>query len=435
MELYENLDFDKAIINSEEKFYPNNWKLKKIKDLTKVTSGGTPSTKERSFWDKQEIKWLSSGEVKNEKITETAKYISSLGLQKSSAKLLPKKSVLIALAGQGKTRGQVGITEVELSTNQSVGAIIPSNSFNSYFLFFNLLNRYSELRVLSGGENGRGGLNLKKINDLDVFLPPLEEQNNIAYLLSSQEKVIEKTKELIKNIDKRNQFMIDELLSGRLRLKEDNNGQVIFYKNEEWKSVVVNGEDFEIPKYWNVEKIDKNIKFSLGSTPLKKGSNYNGELPWITISDLKSKYINTYTAKILKQKNTKELPKGTLLGSFKMSVGRFGFTSENCATNEAIIAIKENECNHNLKYLYYSLPKLFLKNAKKNAQGLLLLNTKSIKVLDMVIPKINEQILISNTLELIENEKEKYEKILNEEVIKFNILLEELMSGRLRIKN
>jgi type I restriction enzyme S subunit len=98
---------------------------------------------------------------------------------------------LIGLAGQGKTRGTVAMNMIELCINQSIAAIFPSEkNFYSDFLYHHLDNRYDELRSLSAGGEGRGGLNLQIIKSLDIPLPELKEQQKIADCLSSLDELI-----------------------------------------------------------------------------------------------------------------------------------------------------------------------------------------------------------------------------------------------------
>lgn len=402
-----------------------------VGSFSKVSSGGTPNTKISSYWDKNDVLWLSSGEVENFNIRGTKKSISNEGLKKSSAKLLPKNCVLIALAGQGKTRGKVGINRVELSTNQSVAAIKTEEKVNHEYLFFNLKNRYKELREISGGDNGRGGLTLEMIKSINVLVLPIIEQNNIAEILSTQESIIEDIKSLIEKNEKRLKYLSSELLSGRIRVKEEN-GETIFYKNpeENWKNVEMNGEYVEIPSDWESKKFKNEIKFTLGNTPKKIGDNYAGDLPWVTISNLCSKFVNEYTALIKRNKTIKIVPQGSLLGSFKMSIGKFGFAENDLATNEAIISISPNGTANDLNYLFYILPKTFIKNATPNGQGVPLLNTKSINNIELILPSLVMQKQISGVLVELDNYIEDLNKLLAQEEKRFQWLLDNLMSGK-----
>jgi restriction endonuclease S subunit len=155
-----------------------------------IITGGTPSTSERNFWG-GEIRWMNSGELNDKKVYEVKGRITLDGLKNSSTKLIPPRCVLIGLAGQGKTRGTVAINLVDLCINQSIAAIFPKNStFFSEFLYHELDRRYDELRRLSSGGEGRGGLNLQIIKSLNMALPSLPEQQRIADCLSSLDALI-----------------------------------------------------------------------------------------------------------------------------------------------------------------------------------------------------------------------------------------------------
>ncbi|MCG3207153.1 MAG: hypothetical protein FOGNACKC_00753 [Anaerolineae bacterium] len=134
---------------------------------------------------------MNSGELNHKKVYEVQGRITEEGLQNSSTKLIPKYCVLIGLAGQGRTRGTVAMNMVELCTNQSIAAIFPNEKiFDCNFLYHNLDHRYDELRRLSTGSEGRGGLNLQIIKSLKINLPTLPEQRKIAECLTSLDDLI-----------------------------------------------------------------------------------------------------------------------------------------------------------------------------------------------------------------------------------------------------
>lgn len=167
-----------------------DWEEKKIGDLTDVTAGGTPSTDKAEYWGGH-IPWMNSGDLNQKQVTQVAGRISEKGLKNSSTKLIPKHSILIGLAGQGKTRGTVATNLLEVCINQSIGAILPNDSkFYADYLYHNLDGRYSELRNLSAGDGGRGGLNLSILKNLSLPIPSLTEQQKIADCLSSLDEVI-----------------------------------------------------------------------------------------------------------------------------------------------------------------------------------------------------------------------------------------------------
>jgi len=166
------------------------WEVKQIGDFTDCTAGGTPNTLVPAYWG-GEIRWMSSGELHRKFVTEVKGRITQEGLKNSSTELIPPKCVLVGLAGQGKTRGTVAINLIEICTNQSIAAIYPNSEFVPEYLYYVLDSRYNELRILSAGDGGRGGLNLTLIRSIPIPLPPLPEQQKVAECLFSLDEVID----------------------------------------------------------------------------------------------------------------------------------------------------------------------------------------------------------------------------------------------------
>ena len=193
------------------------WELKRISEFTDCAAGGTPSTLVPGYWG-GDIPWMSSGELNNKVIYDVDGRITETGLSVSSAKVFPRRCVLVGLAGQGKTRGTVAINQVEVSTNQSIAAIYPNDSFVAEYLYHNLDFRYDELRELSAGDGGRGGLNLKIIRSIEVPFPTIDEQYAIAGMLSDLDKEIDTLERRRGKTLTIKQGMMQQLLTGRRRL-------------------------------------------------------------------------------------------------------------------------------------------------------------------------------------------------------------------------
>ena len=184
--------------------FENKVEIVKLGSISELKSGGTPKTENLEYWENGNIPWMSSGEVNKGNIYETEKKITKEGYNNSSAKMLPKNTVVIALAGQGKTRGTVAITRIELCTNQSICGIIANEKLNSDFLYHYLKTQYENLRQLSSGDGTRGGLNLKMLNNYLVPLPPLEVQKRIVEVLDNFEKTCKELNiELSSEIEKK----------------------------------------------------------------------------------------------------------------------------------------------------------------------------------------------------------------------------------------
>jgi type I restriction enzyme, S subunit len=197
--------------------FDKDWKIKKIGDFTDCTAGGTPSTAIDKYWGGN-IKWMSSGELHQKFVKDVKERITEEGLSNSSTKIVPSNCVLIGLAGQGKTRGTVALNMLELCTNQSIAAIYPNNNFEPMYLYYNLDNRYEELRELSAGDGGRGGLNLSIIRNITVPFPSKKEQSAIAQVLSDMDAEITALETRRAKTQAIKQGMMQELLTGRTRL-------------------------------------------------------------------------------------------------------------------------------------------------------------------------------------------------------------------------
>jgi type I restriction enzyme S subunit len=123
-------------------------------------------------------------------ITEAEEFITKQGLDNSSAKLFPKGTVLMALYGQGKTRGQVAVLGIQATTNQACAAILPRTGIDPYFLFLNLSGRYEEIRSMSNS-GGQENLSQTLVREIPFTFPndPIE-QYKITSLLTSLDELI-----------------------------------------------------------------------------------------------------------------------------------------------------------------------------------------------------------------------------------------------------
>ena len=167
------------------------WEVKKLGEVCKTTSGGTPPKGRDEYYNGGNIPWLRSGEVDKMNITETELFITDLGLQNSSAKWFPENTVVVAM--YGATVGQVGILRRKMTTNQAICGIFPNEKFFPIYLYHFLLSKKQEyLKIATGGAQANISQNI--IRDTDVCLPPIEKQQEFA----SKIEAIEKQKELIK---------------------------------------------------------------------------------------------------------------------------------------------------------------------------------------------------------------------------------------------
>jgi type I restriction enzyme S subunit len=184
---------------------PDHWSRASLKWLAQIYSGGTPDRSNEAYWSDGTIPWLGSGEVNQMMITEATEFITELGFQSSSAKWVPAGALMMALAGQGRTKGMVAQTALAATCNQSMAAIVPRHELNPRFLFWWLSGNYQRIRNLAGGDL-RDGLNLELLGGIECPLAPASEQEQISsfldretakidVLIAEQQRLIELLKE------------------------------------------------------------------------------------------------------------------------------------------------------------------------------------------------------------------------------------------------
>ena len=187
---------------------------KKLGEIGKCVAGATPSTKVPEYWEGGNIPWMSSGEVHQKIVNHTANFITQEGYENASTKMLPVGTIVIALAGQGKTRGSVAITAIELCTNQSLcGVMISNPQILNKYVYYYMSTRYDDLRRISSGDGTRGGLNLKMISSYSVPIPSLSEQQRIVSTLDTFTSLITKLQEERDLRQKQYEYYCEKLLT------------------------------------------------------------------------------------------------------------------------------------------------------------------------------------------------------------------------------
>lgn len=159
----------KMVWNEElKREIPEGWEVKKIKDVAKTGSGGTPKSTEKAYYENGTIPWINSGELNNAFIVSTENFISELGMNSSSAKLFPANTILMAM--YGATAGKTSIISFEATTNQAICAIMPLKDEIFHYSKFVLDDMYQYLINLSTG-SARDNLSQEKIKELNIVIP------------------------------------------------------------------------------------------------------------------------------------------------------------------------------------------------------------------------------------------------------------------------
>lgn len=194
---------------------PEGWKRGTLGEIARITSGGTPDRSEPSYWG-GDVPWVTTGEIQFNTITDTVEKITQAGLKNSSAKLFPPGTLLMAMYGQGKTRGQVAKLAIEASTNQACAAILLRAGHDPDFYFHYLSAQYEEIRELGNAgtqQNLSGGI----LKEVEVLIPPLEEQRQVAQVLATWEKAIKLTEQLALNASEHRSALMEQLVLKRVR--------------------------------------------------------------------------------------------------------------------------------------------------------------------------------------------------------------------------
>lgn len=184
------------------------------KELFEVKSGGTPSKSKKEYWTDGNIPWIGSTECKDKPIYNASKYITQEGLKNSSAKLLPKDTILVALVGA--TIGKTGILDFECSTNQNIAGIIikDKSKVDPDYLFLSLQKLYSKFTSLSSETFKMA--NLSFVRSLKIPLPPLKLQKKFASIVKNVEKIKEKQKKSKKDVGELFNALMQKAFRGEL---------------------------------------------------------------------------------------------------------------------------------------------------------------------------------------------------------------------------
>lgn len=201
---------------------PKYWSTPKLKFFTNISSGGTPDRNHPEYWNGN-VNWIKTGELQNNELYDSEEKISELGVTNSSAKLFEENTILIAMYGQGKTRGMTALLKVPCTTNQAcAGIVMKSNSpYEIYYLWFALQASYRALREKAVG-TGQPNLSVGLLKDFNIPLPTLREQkeviNFLKKVMSKYDFLITEKESLINDLEAYKKSLIYEVVTGKRRV-------------------------------------------------------------------------------------------------------------------------------------------------------------------------------------------------------------------------
>ena len=403
---------------------PKDWGFTRLEKICKkVKAGGTPLTNRKEFWN-GDIPF-----VKIEDITSTGKYliktkasISKSGLENSSAWMVPEGSLLLAMYG---SLGEISITKIPVATNQAILGIIPKNKEDIEFLYYWYLYFKSNWRKYAKPTT-QANLTAHIVRNSIVPLPPPLERKAIAYILSTVDKAIQKTNEIIEKTERLKKGLMQELLTKGIGHKE--------FKDTEIG---------RIPKEWKITKLrDVVQKFISGGTPSTKDPSYwNGSIPWITSAHINKWYVDSgeryITIEGLKNSATNIVPKGNIIIATRVGIGKAALNLINVAINQDLTGLIINKQLVDPEFLVWYLisPKVItLLHSFTRGTTIKGISRKDLERLRILLPPLDEQkeiarvlFTVDKKLEVEKKEKQRLEKIKQ-------ALMDLLLTGKVRVK-
>ena len=188
------------------------WATVSVGEVTSIRSGGTPDRSNPDYWG-GDIPWIKTGQIDFKRIDSADEFITQAGLANSAARMIPAGTILMAMYGQGVTRGRVAILGIDATTNQACAAIeVTSDNLEKDFLYWSLVGKYEELRAVSEARGGnQSNLNAQLIRDVKIPLPPLETQRAIVAEIEAEQALVNANRELIRRMETKIKAAIDRV--------------------------------------------------------------------------------------------------------------------------------------------------------------------------------------------------------------------------------
>ena len=167
---------------------PAHWEIWKLGHFALVGNGSTPSRGSAAYWTEGTIPWLNSSVVNQYEATTADQFVTDLALRECHLPLVKSGSVLVAITGQGKTRGRAVVLSFDATINQHLAYVSPDHSrLDPWFLRWTLLSAYEYLRSISDDAGGtKGALTCEDVANLHVPVPPIDEQYAIVAYITNQ---------------------------------------------------------------------------------------------------------------------------------------------------------------------------------------------------------------------------------------------------------
>ncbi len=433
---------------------PNGWQWERIGNIFETTSGSTPLSRNPDYYKNGNINWVRTTDLNNGILNKTEIQITSKAIIDYNLSILPQTSVCVAMYGGAGTIGKHCILHFDTTINQSVCAIQPNGFCNMDYIHTLIEYQRPFWMDFAAGSRKDPNINQLIIKHCLLPIPPQEEQLRIVTKLNqlypyiyqygnSQNRLNQINKEIWHSLKK---SILQEAIQGKLvsQIAEEGTAQELLEQIRQEKlqlvkegklkksaltdSIIFRGDDnkyyeqvgneniditeeipFDLPENWTWVRFGQYVRMSIGKTPPRGETKYwaNGKYPWVSISDM-SDYGLVTTTKESVSEYAKSLfgeisPVGTLIMSFKLTVGRTSLLNTSAYHNEAIISIYPFvDKNYQARnFLFHILPIISNLGDTKDAIKGKTLNSKSLNNLLLPLPPLNEQGRIVAMIELL----------------------------------
>ena len=365
---------------------PKHWEVIKLKYKYHFQTGATPNTGKKENFE-GDLRWANISDLNGSVVYDTTKHINKEAASKCSMNISPKGSLMYSFK---LSVGTVAFCGEDMYTNEAIASFIPQKNDLKYLFYC------APIFIIHNANRNIYNaplLNQELIKNALICLPSLNEQTAIAAYLDTHcakiDNLISIHQKRIALLQELKQSVITHAVTKGL-----NPNVEMKQSGVEWIG--------DVPNHWEVIKLKYKYHFQTGATPnTGKKENFEGDLRWANISDLNGSVVYDTTKHINKEAASKcsmnISPKGSLMYSFKLSVGTVAFCGEDMYTNEAIASFIPQK--NDLKYLFYCAPIFIIHNANRNIYNAPLLNQELIKNALICLPSLNEQTAIATYLD------------------------------------
>ncbi|WP_297004025.1 restriction endonuclease subunit S [Thalassolituus sp. UBA6592] len=396
-------------------------------DIARIKSGSTPLRAQSDrYFTYQGTPWVKTLDLNNGEIFNTDEQITEEALKETSCSIFPVGTVLVAMYGGFNQIGRTGLLKVPAAINQALsGLVLDSKKVSPEFLINYLNGNVKVWKKFAASSRKDPNITREDVCGFPVLIPPLPEQKKIAQILSTWDKAITTTEQLLANSQQQKKALMQQLLTGPHPSKPrllDKNG------------VRFSGE-------WKITTLSQMGKVVSGGTPDTNTKEYwDGDILWLTPTDvtaLKSRFVRTTTRTIseagVKNSSATILPAGSLMVCTRATIGALSISSGPICTNQGfknIIPTKAFDVN----FIYYLLAynsKALLRKA--SGSTFLELSKKDFEKMEFPCPLMEEQQKIAAVLSAADQEISALQQKLDALKQEKKALMQQLLTGKRRV--